>query len=89
MSATVRKSGEFAYDEALKHRLHKPKFGPNGTKYGTKGERKHRDNHKNRRTVEAIIETNKTNAHQMPVRQLRNVEIVTQNTFLQKYFEIF
>lgn len=43
MSASKRKLGEFAYEEGSKYKRKSPKFGPNGTKYGTKAERKHRN----------------------------------------------
>lgn len=45
MSATSRKQGTFTYDEAGKYSRKSPKFGPNGTKHGSKAERKYRAKH--------------------------------------------
>lgn len=59
-----------------KHQRKSPKFGPNGTKYGTKGERKHRDNHQNRKHVDAIEESNLFRANKMTIRKLYSKKAV-------------
>ena len=43
-------------------RRNAPKFGFNGTKHGTKGEHKHRDNHKNRRRLARLLNQNGVNS---------------------------
>lgn len=48
-----------------------PKFGVNGTTYSTKGERKHRDNHANRKRIAKIVKSNEVNtSHPAMVRVL-------------------
>lgn len=56
--------------EEVSKRRESPKFGPNGLKYNTKSERKHRNNHKNRRRNAKLIAVNATNSHQMIIREL-------------------
>lgn len=46
MSASTRKQGTMIGGESTKHLRKSPKFGPNGTKYGSKAERKHRERRK-------------------------------------------
>lgn len=46
MSASKRKQGEMIGGEATKYLRKSPKFGPNGTKYGSKAERKYRKKRK-------------------------------------------
>lgn len=57
--------------QAEMHTRHTPKFGPNGTTYGTKGERKHRNNHENRRHIASLSAKNEVNIlHPMTIRIL-------------------
>ena len=46
MSASKRKQGTMISGESTKYLRKSPKFGPNGTKYGSKAERKYRERHK-------------------------------------------
>ena len=57
--------------EEVSKRRESPKFGLNGLKYGTKSERKHRDNHQNRKRNTRLIAINSTNSHQMIIRELK------------------
>lgn len=46
MSASERKQGTMIGGESTKYLRKSPKFGPNGTKYGSKAERKYRERRK-------------------------------------------
>lgn len=46
MSASVRKQGTMIGGEATKYLRKSPKFGPNGTRYGSKAEKRYRKRRK-------------------------------------------